>query len=741
MPNSSNSSQSSFLITCPPGLEKFVANEINQLQLTLDEMGKGVVYCSGTVKAIYKFCLYTRFANRVLYQINEFFFQSLDELYEKSRAVSWDEWFKLDKTFAIQVNASHITLDEVKDPRIMALKVKDAIADFFMDRFRRRPTVKTKQPDFPIHLFVNKNKATLSLDMSGDSLHQRGYRVAQGDAPIKENLAAALYQMGAEDEAGAPIKIIDPMCGSGTLLIESAYALKNIAPGLDREYYGFNGWIAHRPKLWQDLVEEAQQHKDKMLAEKTWPKIIGYDADKDALQAAKRNIASAGLKGIVHTERKELQQLYREFGRNSKSDETGMLLVNPPYGERIEEIGNAEYLYHFLGKLIRHRLPGWKVVCISNRIEFLDHLKLAEQQQIQLYNGPIKCVARAMLSKTQDQEELVSGKTATLINPTDKNVEGAEDFCNRLRKNWKGLKKWVVKDSISCYRLYDADIPGFNLALDIYPDACHVQEYAPPKSIDPKKAAERLNLAIEGIVKVLDMPKKKINVKVRTKQKGNAQYNKVSSNKAFSRVAEGDGEFLVNLSDYLDTGIFLDHRPIRRRIAEESQGKRMLNLFAYTATASVHAAVGGAKQTVSVDLSTTYCDWARANLALNGLASSNHQVIRSDVLKWLERTTHQFDLIFMDPPTFSNSKKLQGHFDVQKDHPKFIDLAMRRLEPGGVLYFSNNFRKFKLDEDALAKFDVEEISQDTIPQDFARRQNIHRCWRITRRERQIYRHR
>lgn len=753
MSNSSNSTQSSFLITCSPGLEKFVANEINQLQLTLDEMGKGVVRCSGTVKAIYKYCLYSRFANRVLYQINEFFFQSLDDLYDQAKLIAWDEWFSLDKTFAIQVSATSINNEEVKDPRILALKVKDAIADYFSAKYRKRPSVEAKRPDFPIHLFVNKNQAALSLDMSGESLHQRGYRVAQGDAPIKENLAAALFQFSELFDSASKqndatfnkekpsLKIVDPMCGSGTLLIEAAYALKNIAPGVERDYFGFTGWIGHRPKLWQQILQAAKDDKEAKLAEKQWPKLIGYDADNKVLQAAKKNIAGAGLKEVIHTERKDLHQFYR--ATKGGFGDQGLLIVNPPYGERIEDIGTAEYLYTFLGRLIRENLSSWRVVCISNRVEFLDQLQLQTEEQMQLYNGPIKCVVRRAHVDSSDNDSESENKKGNraddlTLELTDKTVAGAEAFCNRLRKNWKGLKKWVKDESITCFRLYDADIPEFNVAVDLYHGNCHVQEYAPPKSIDPAKAAQRLSLAVEALVKVLDLPKSKIFLKVREKQKGKNQYKKVSSSKRFFVVKEGECYLLVNLTDYLDTGLFLDHRPIRVQIGSESRGKRVLNLFSYTGSATVHAAVGGAKSTTSVDLSSTYCDWARANLALNGFSSANHDVIRSDVLKWLERTTHQYDLIFMDPPTFSNSKKLRDHFDVQKDHAAYLDLAMRRLERGGTLYFSTNYRRFELDEDKLGRFDIKEISNETLPKDFARRQKIHRCWQLQHREKKVH---
>ncbi len=226
------------------------------------------------------------------------------------------------------------------------------------------------------------------------------------------------------------------------------------------------------------------------------------------------------------------------------------------------------------------------------------------------------------------------------------------------------------------------------------------------------------------------LPTERIVVKRRERQAGKKQYERQSSEGRFLEVEEGGVRLLVNLTDYLDTGLFLDHRPIRLRIQREAAGKRFLNLFCYTATATVHAAKGGARSTTSVDLSKTYLDWARRNLSLNGF-SDKQRLVQGDVMEWLREDRGQYDLIFIDPPTFSNSKRMEGVFDVQRDHVELLDLAMARLAQGGVLYFSNNFRKFELDEGLSARYQVEDISAQTLDQDFARNSKIHRAWRIT----------
>jgi 23S rRNA (guanine2445-N2)-methyltransferase / 23S rRNA (guanine2069-N7)-methyltransferase len=307
--------------------------------------------------------------------------------------------------------------------------------------------------------------------------------------------------------------------------------------------------------------------------------------------------------------------------------------------------------------------------------------------------------------------------------------EGGQMFANRLQKNFKQLGKWARKEKIDCYRVYDADMPEYSLAIDLYHDWVHVQEYAAPKSIDPEKAQARLFDALAAIPQALGVDKSRVIVKRRERQSGTRQYERQSTEGKFTEVSEGGVKLLVNLTDYLDTGLFLDHRPMRLRIQQEAAGKRFLNLFCYTATASVHAAKGGARSTTSVDLSKTYLDWARRNLSLNGFSDKN-RLEQGDVMAWLESNRDEYELIFIDPPTFSNSKRMEGVFDVQRDHVQLLDLAIARLAPGGVLYFSNNFRKFQLDEHLSTRYQVQDITAQTLDPDFARNNRIHRAWKI-----------
>jgi 23S rRNA (guanine2445-N2)-methyltransferase / 23S rRNA (guanine2069-N7)-methyltransferase len=315
-------------------------------------------------------------------------------------------------------------------------------------------------------------------------------------------------------------------------------------------------------------------------------------------------------------------------------------------------------------------------------------------------------------------------------------LPGTDIFINRLRKNARHLGKWARRQGITCYRLYDADLPEYALAVDLYEGWLHVQEYAAPSTIDPALAAARLRDALAAIADVLDVPSDRVVLKVRRRQKGAAQYTRQASEGQFQLVHEGGLQFWVNLQDYLDTGLFLDHRPTRGMIRELAADRRFLNLFAYTGTASVYAAAGGAAATTTVDMSAVYLDWARRNLRVNGFAEGGrHAFAQADCLGWLDTPRRErFDLIFLDPPTFSNSKRMGARtFDVQRDHGWLLRAALKLLSPAGVLLFSTNFRHFTLDRACLSGVDVQDVSAATVPLDFQRNPRIHHCWKISRR--------
>lgn len=312
---------------------------------------------------------------------------------------------------------------------------------------------------------------------------------------------------------------------------------------------------------------------------------------------------------------------------------------------------------------------------------------------------------------------------------------GGDQFENRLRKDLAHLKKWATREGVTCWRVYDADLPEYAVAVDLYEGRwAVVQEYAPPASIDPAKAARRLAAVMALTPEVLGLAPDAVFLKVRERGKGGEKYGKFGEAGAMHEVREGAARLLVNFTDHLDTGLFLDHRPARFWIQEHSKGVRFLNLFAYTGVATVHAALGGAATTTTVDLSRTYLDWAASNLRANGFdIGPAHRLKQADCLAWLREDQAQYDLIFMDPPVFSNSKRMDGVLDVQRDHPWMVAECMRLLAPGGTLLFSNNLRGFVLDPMLAERHAVRDWTRASIPPDFARNPKIHQAFFIQHR--------
>lgn len=719
------------VLTCPKGLETLLLEEARSLGLDEAREQTAAVRGQAELETAYRLCLWSRLANRVLLVLARFPMSNADELYEGVKAVDWRDHLEPSGSLAVEFSGHGSGIDNT---HFGALKVKDAIVDRLRTTSGERPSIDKVNPDVRVHLRLDRGEAILSLDLSGHSLHQRGYRLQQGAAPLKENLAAAvLIRAGWPRIAAEGGALADPMCGVGTFLVEAALMAADIAPNLKRERWGFSNWLGHVPALWKKLHAEAEQRAAAGLARPPlW--IRGYEADPRLIQPGRNNVERAGLSDWVKIYQGELGSFEPRPDHNQK----GLVISNPPYGERLGDEASLLYLYQNLGERLRQACLGWEAAVFTGAPELGKRMGLRSHKQYAFWNGALPC--KLLLIKVQVEQFVTNerrGRVEDEQTPTEAPTqvllsEGGQMFANRLQKNLKQLGKWARREGIECYRLYDADMPEYALAIDLYRDWVHVQEYAAPKSIDPDKAQARLLDALAAIPQALGVAQNRVVIKRRERQAGTKQYQRQASQGQFMEVSEGGVRLLVNLTDYLDTGLFLDHRPLRLRIQREAAGKRFLNLFCYTATATVHAARGGARSTTSVDLSKTYLDWARRNLSLNGF-SDKHRLEQGDVMAWLAEDRGEYDLIFIDPPTFSNSKRMEGVFDVQRDHVELIDLAMARLARGGVLYFSNNFRKFQLDEGLAARYQVEEISAQTLDADFARNAKIHRAWRLTAR--------
>ena len=755
------SDQYELFLTCPKGLEGLLAEEATALGLQETREHTSTIRGSADMETAYRLCLWSRLANRVLLVLKRFPMKDAEDLYHGVHDIEWADHLEPDGTLAVEFSGHGSGIDNT---HFGALKVKDAIVDRLRTADGSRPSIDKLNPDLRVHLRLDRGEAILSLDLSGHSLHQRGYRLQQGAAPLKENLAAAvLIRAGWPRIAAEGGALADPMCGVGTFLVEAAMIAADIAPNLKRERWGFSAWLGHVPALWRKLHDEALTRAEAGLAKPPlW--IRGYEADPRLIQPGRNNVERAGLSEWIKIYQGEVATFEPRPDQNQK----GLVICNPPYGERLGDEASLLYLYQNLGERLRQACLNWEAAVFTGAPDLGKRMGIRSHKQYAFWNGALPCKLllikvlpdqfvtgerrtpeqrqaereQAAYDQTPDEpQERKFNKNGNPIKPTPAPApvieqprlsEGGQMFANRLLKNVKAMGKWVKREGIDCYRVYDADMPEYAMAIDLYHDWVHVQEYAAPKSIDPEKASIRMFDALAAIPQALNIDKSRVVVKRRERQSGTKQYERQSAQGKFNEVNEGGIKLLVNLTDYLDTGLFLDHRPMRMRIQREAAGKRFLNLFCYTATASVHAAKGGARSTTSVDLSKTYLDWARRNLSLNGFSDKN-RLEQGDVMAWLESSRDEYDLIFIDPPTFSNSKRMEGVFDVQRDQVQLIDLAMARLASGGVLYFSNNFRKFQLEENLAERYMVEEITQQTIDPDFARNGKIHRAWKITAR--------
>jgi len=713
-----------FFATTPKNMESLLADELRDLGAeNVTETRAGANF-TGTLADAYRICLWSRIANRVLLVLDQFPAADPDALYQGVINISWETHFTPSETFAVELNTSQ---SQITHSHYGALKVKDAIVDQFRTNTGTRPWIDTEQPDIQINVYLRRDEATLCLDLSGESLHKRGYREAGVAAPLKENLAAAiLMRAGWPEIAKNGGGLVDPMCGSGTLPIEATLIAADIAPGLQREHWGFLSWKKHDSQAWETLLDDARSRKTEGL--KNLPSIQGSDCNPSAVRAAQTNVEQAGLTDFIQIEHLELEQC-----RAADPEHPGLVAINPPYGERLGAESNLADLYFRIGQLLKEYFLGWRASLITGNPELGKKLGLRATRKHSLYNGRIEC---KLLHFEIKPELFASNQQRPIPLPAEKLSEGAKMFANRLKKNLKHLRRWAKRENIYCYRLYGADLPEYAIAVDLYQGEktwVHVQEYEAPKNVDQQNARRRVREALSVILEVLEIPEDQLYFKVRRQQKGTAQYEKLATNKHYYEVYEGNCRFWVNFEDYLDTGLFLDHRTTRSKLAELAKGKHFLNLFAYTGTGSVHAAMGGAKSTLTVDMSNTYLQWAKRNLILNGLDSDHHRTEQANCLEWLDQAANQnkkYGLIFLDPPSFSASKRMEGTFDVQRDHVSLIKKTVSLLEPDGVLIFSNNLRRFKMDIESLPGLNIKDISRLTLPMDFERNPRIHNCWEI-----------
>ena len=710
--------------TTARGFEELLKSELTELGAQDAKVAQGGVHYWADDETLYRTLLWSRLSSRILLPIVQAkVFSDLD-LYSAVVGVNWLDYFDEKVHFFVDFNGTN---QEIRHTQFGAMRVKDGIVDYFERHGRARPNVDKAQPDIRIHAYLNRDDVVLSLDLSGDALHMRGYREDTGKAPLRETLAAAIV-LRSGWQKGTPL--VDPMCGSGTLLIEAAQMEAQIAPQLYRLHWGFDFWQGHNQAAWEKVKEEALALAEDEKQRENSPHFYGFDLDHRVLQKAKQNAKNAGVAHLMQWQQGDVAAI-----KNPSPNVAGTVICNPPYGERLGTTPALIALYSVFGQRLKQQFAGWNASIFSGEPSLLDCLRLRSHRQFKAKNGPLDCVQKNyQIAERAEQSAVENALEFDRTSSVSSDV--AVDFANRLQKNIKKIEKWAKQQGLDAYRLYDADLPEYNLAVDRYADHIVVQEYAAPKNIDENKARPRLLDAVNATLNVTGIETNKLILKVRQKQKGTNQYEKLANKGEYFYVNEYGAKLWVNLTDYLDTGLFLDHRLTRKMLGEMAQGKDFLNLFAYTGSATVHAALGKAKSTTTVDMSNTYLNWAEQNLLLNDIEGKQHKLIQADCLQWLEKCDRQFDLIFVDPPTFSNSKRMEDSWDVQRDHIKLMKNLKRILRPNGTIVFSNNKRGFKMDFAKLEELGLSavEISHKTLPLDFERNKQIHNCWLLQKDE-------
>ncbi|MEM9605574.1 MAG: bifunctional 23S rRNA (guanine(2069)-N(7))-methyltransferase RlmK/23S rRNA (guanine(2445)-N(2))-methyltransferase RlmL [Pseudomonadota bacterium] len=711
-------------VTAARSLEPQLADELAALGATAVKPGRGGVYCTATLAVLYRVCLRSRLASRVLLPLAAFDAADDTALYTGCRSVDWAALLAPGATLAVDFSSSRSTLTHT---RFGAQRVKDAVVDVLRDARGERPDVDRDQPDCRINAYLLDNRAQLALDLGGGALHRRPWLAEGGRPAVPANLAAALLQKSGWPDT-AQHELVCLWSCDGTVAIEAAEMAAGLAPNRSRAHWGFLGWQDHDPSVWDDALAAGDTPTPEAL-----PRVVAVEPDRRLHAVARAAIRAAGVTVELDNTDPVTRLRTRPLTHSTLvvatpvnaqcSDSTW-----PALGDGLKHaaaIGpdataDAEERAHRAGVLVPN-LDCGKQLGLRARKRNQFRVDQDDWTLLQLPLDPDHVVDRVAAAARRQ----AAAREAAL-------ARGADALVNRIRKNQRTVGKWAAREQIACYRLYDADLPEYALAIDLFGEHAHIQEYAAPSSVDAARAAQRLEDAVAVLPEALGIPAERCVVKRRQRQRGDAQYQKHDDTEAFIRVTEGGARFAVNLHDYLDTGLFLDHRTTRRIVADLARGKRLLNLFGYTGSVTVQAALAGAAASLTVDMSQTYLDWAGRNFSLNQLDGRAHRLERADVLSWLATHTEHYDVVFLDPPTFSNSKRMSQSFDVQRDHVPLMRNALARLAPGGTLVFSTNHRRFKLDEAAFDDCDIDNISARTLPRDFARNPRIHTVWTLSR---------
>lgn len=695
--------------TCPKQLELLLKQEIIDLGGEDVKEALAGVFFSMNAQDLPRLIMWSRLANRIMVKLGEFKCRNKHDLYE---AASGIQWRSLCRQFPDTLSLRFSGISEsLKNTHFSSQIMKDAVVDQLAAFYEQRPKVVKQDGHLSVYGHLRHQQISLYQDITGHSLHQRGYRSENTLAPLKENLAAALLiRAGWPDKAAHHYHLIDPMCGSGTLLLEGWAMAADLAPNLNYKSHALFSWQHFDVSQWHQLEDDARQRHE--LAAATYRgQIIGVDHHKKSIELAQQNSRqiSGGERIGFH---------YQTLDKFKIPPRNNLIITNPPYGVRLQKsyLSSWRQLAHWLANNVREAEAA--ILTPDESMAWLLGFKV--QSAYQFFNGRIPVQLR-LLNINKANRLTVPDKQHFAL------PASAQMMANRLKKNQAKLSAWLEREQIDCYRLYDADIPEYSVAVDCYHEHVVVQEYQPPKTIPEKQAEKHLNHALLAVQSVLQPKRELIHLKTRRKQSGDSQYQK-QEDTAIKVVNEQGRRYRVDFETYLDTGLFLDHRWLRRTLQSEAKNKRVLNLFCYTGSLSVAAALGGASRVDSVDTSKTYLQWAKDNFDLNQI-KGQHRFIRQDVMAFLQSCQDNYDIIIADPPTFSNSHSRDQDWILQQHHGDLIRACMALLTATGTLYFSNNYKQFSMDERLIEQFDITDITEQSLDPDFAG-SGIHWCYKI-----------
>ena len=741
-----------FYATCPAGFEALLAHELSRLGVPQVRPLRGQVAFGGTLENAYTACLWSRLASRVVVVLARGGARNADELYETVASLAWEDHLGADARFAVD---AHGTNEQLRNTQFVALRTKDAIVDRMLARTGVRPQTATSNPNLSLAVRITRERASIGIDLAGTPLFRRGYEAARGGRqaapPLRADYAAALLELGGWHELcrkGTPT-FVTLTSGAGTLAFEAAAQACHQAPGLLRTRWGFDGWAGHDVRTWERLVHEARTRAEE--PHNNPPVLLVSDTRPGCEAAVRQALRAAGL---------SIEPQFSETPSLEGLSAPALLACDYSWIADYDLAAKAQALTR-LAQV--HTSPALEAAAVLAPSELCDLLLGAPAQTQEVVVGRTPQTMR--LYHPQDTTEATPAPTAQVGSVSiPVLLSSSQQFASRLAKVAKQRRKWARREDVSCYRVYDADLPDYAVSIDLFEGSrtpgtwLQIYEYAPPKNVDATKAQARLLDVVALAPQVLGVDPANTFVRTRTKARGGSQYANETRPTRPGRgrrggtplppgahlVDEGGLTFEVNFSLRLDCGLFLDHRDTRaqlREMAKQTKGsKRFLNLFAYTGSGTCYAADGGARYTTTVDLSRPSLDWAQRNMARNGFDGPEHEFVQADVTKWVSeqrRTRNRWDLVFCDVPTFSNSSRMgKASFDVQRDHAELLIGVSRLLTREGVCVFSCNLRTFKLDEEKLAKAGVvaEDITAQTIPEDFSRNPRIHRCYLIRRQQ-------